>query len=100
MVEEIEKEKKENLKKQKKNKKKKKNKDKPEQKQHPANDNPMPKTHTTPHKEPRPYESEEALVGYGTNAMLYNNCAGESESSEDEGIEDYKVGGYHAVHVG
>jgi hypothetical protein len=24
----------------------------------------------------------------------------DSEFSEDEGIEDYKIGGYHAVHVG
>ena len=24
----------------------------------------------------------------------------EEESSEDEGIQDYKVGGYHPVHVG
>ncbi len=24
----------------------------------------------------------------------------DSDSSEDEGMEDYKVGGYHPVHVG
>ena len=24
----------------------------------------------------------------------------DSDDSEDEGMEDYKVGGYHAVHVG
>ena len=24
----------------------------------------------------------------------------DSEESEDEGMEDYKVGGYHPVHVG
>jgi serine/threonine-protein kinase SRPK3 len=23
-----------------------------------------------------------------------------SDSSEDEGMEDYKIGGYHPVHVG
>ena len=29
---------------------------------------------------------------------MYREIA--DNSSEDEGIEDYKVGGYHAVHVG
>ena len=32
--------------------------------------------------------------------MIYNNNANESESSEDEGIEDYKNGGYPPIHVG
>lgn len=47
-----------------------------------------------------PSEDAEYLVGYGTNAMIYNNNAGESDSSEDEGIEDYKIGGYPPVHIG
>ena len=98
-VEEIEKAKKENLKKEKKKKKKKGN-PKPEQKDVSAKDSTNPPTHTTPHKQPVSYDDEEVLVGYGTNAMIYNNNTGESESSEDEGIEDYKIGGYHAVHIG
>lgn len=99
-IEEIEKLKKENLKKQKKNKKKNKGKEKQEEKKTNGNEAGKQKTHTTPHKNPLPYETEEVLVGYGTNAMIFNNCTGESESSEEEGIEDYKIGGYHAIHVG
>ena len=94
-VEEMEKLKKESLKKEK--KKKKKSKPNPEQKEH---SDTKPATHSTPHKDPLPYDNEEVLVGYGTNAMIYNNSNGDSETSEDEGIEDYKIGGYHAVHVG
>ncbi len=94
-VEEMEKAKKENLKKQK-NQKKKAKKPQPEDKEKET------QSHSTPHKDPLPetYDTEDALVGYGTNAMIYNNSLGESESSEDEGIEDYKIGGYHPVHVG
>jgi serine/threonine-protein kinase SRPK3 len=29
-----------------------------------------------------------------------DSYTGESDSSEDEGIGDYKIGGYHAVHIG
>jgi hypothetical protein len=47
-----------------------------------------------------PYEKEEYLIGYGTNAMIFNNNPNEGESSEDEGIEDYKTGGYPPVHIG
>ena len=59
------------------------------------NDTPKELNHTV-----EPYENENYLVGYGTNAMIYNNNANESESSEDEGIEDYKNGGYPPIHVG
>jgi len=62
-----------------------------------------PATHSTPHKTPSnnvQLDDEELLVGYGTNAMIYANNADQSESSEDEGIEDYKTGGYHAIHIG
>ena len=94
----MEKVKKENLKKEK--KKKKKAKQKPEQKDNANKDSSNPATHSTPHKDPLPYETEDVLVGYGTNAMIYNNNMGESESSEDEGIEDYKICGYHPIHIG
>jgi len=32
--------------------------------------------------------------------MIFNNNPNEGESSEDEGIEDYKTGGYPPVHIG
>lgn len=32
--------------------------------------------------------------------MIYNNYMGDTESSDDEGLEDYKIGGYHPVHAG
>ena len=33
-------------------------------------------------------------------SRLINSNDDDSDSSEDEGIQDYKVGGYHPVHVG
>ena len=29
-----------------------------------------------------------------------NELFGDSDQSEDEGIQDYKIGGYHPIHVG
>jgi hypothetical protein len=31
---------------------------------------------------------------------MFNPSYDDSDSSEDEGMPDYKAGGYHAVHVG
>lgn len=59
------------------------------------------KKHATQHKdERRSEEKDDSIIGYGTNAMIYNKYMNENESSDDEGLEDYKVGGYHSVHVG
>ena len=95
----MEKEKKQNIKNE---KKKKKNKNKKPRQTQPenCNDNVQNKEPNI-QKEPTidPCEDEELLVGYGTNAMIYNNAA-DSDSSEDEGIEDYKIGGYPPVHIG
>jgi len=32
--------------------------------------------------------------------QMADNLYSDSEESEDEGIPDYKIGGYHPVHVG
>lgn len=89
-------EKKKKRKKTKKTKQENENEKQPEQvSQDLPNDAPKELNHTV-----EPYENENYLVGYGTNAMIYNNNANESESSEDEGIEDYKNGGYPPIHVG
>ena len=34
------------------------------------------------------------------NCKLLNVSYEDSDSSEDEGMPDYKIGGYHPVHVG
>ncbi len=96
-VEELEKAKKDNLKKQRKKKKKGK---KPEEKEGAHDPQTSATTMQNTQKDPGPEETEDLLVGYGTNAMIYNNNMGESSSSEDEGIEDYKIGGYHPAHIG
>ena len=31
---------------------------------------------------------------------IYPSKYSDSDNSEDEGMEDYKIGGYHPVHVG
>lgn len=40
------------------------------------------------------------LLGFGTNALIYSNNFQELDESDEEGVEDYKIGGYHPVHVG
>jgi hypothetical protein len=105
-IEELEKEKKQNLKDEKRKKKKKAKKQlqsKPrnlttEKAQNNCNE--IQRESNAPKDPSEAFEEEEHLVGYGTNAMIYNNNAGESDSSEDEGIEDYKINGYPPVHIG
>ena len=103
MVEELEKEKKQNLKDDKRKKKKKAKKQlqsKPNNSTTEKSQNNCNDTQNEANALKDPSEEEEYLVGYGTNAMIYNNNVGESDSSEDEGIEDYKINGYPPVHIG
>lgn len=102
-IDELEKEKKQNLKDEKRKKKKKAKKQLQGIPNNSATTKPQNNCNDT-QKEPEqpkdPSEDAEYLVGYGTNAMIYNNNAGESDSSEDEGIEDYKISGYPPIHIG
>ena len=45
------------------------------------------------------YEQEPVQLNYNEQPV-YPAKYTDSDNSEDEGMEDYKVGGYHPIHVG
>lgn len=61
------------------------------------------KTH---HKQHSKVENKKQTDKVNFNTINYNDMPvipakySDSDDSEDEGMEDYKIGGYHPIHVG
>ena len=56
--------------------------------------------HEVDQKHTKHYKNRKVLEAKPLKEELGNSFYEDSDSSEDEGLPDYKIGGYHPVHVG